>query len=161
MTEDPDEHESPGSLRPTSAWSLFLAALLGLAGGFLLRVVAVPVLGSPPLIGWAQGLVLFFVAAIIGYVAWHTWQTIHVRRVRLEPHKAVNRLVLARACALVGALVAGGYTGYALTWIGDPAELADQRLLRGLVAAAGGLLVMIAALFLERACRVPKDDPEP
>ena len=32
-------------------------------------------------------------------------------RERLEPHQAVNRLVLGRAAALVGALVAGGYAG--------------------------------------------------
>ena len=44
---------------------------------------------------------------------WRTWREVHVRRERLEPHRAVNRLVLARACALVGALVAGGYLGYA------------------------------------------------
>ena len=54
---------------------------------------------------------------------------------RLEPHRAVNRLVMAKACALVGALVAGGYAGYALTWLGMEAELADQRLLRSAIAA--------------------------
>ena len=32
----------------------------------------------------------------------------------------MNRLVLARACALVGALVAAGYVGYAVSWLGDP-----------------------------------------
>ena len=36
-----------------------------------------------------------------------------------EPHRAVNRLVLGRAGALVGALVAGGYAGYAVSWIGS------------------------------------------
>ena len=53
----------------------------------------------------------------------------HVHHERLEPHQAVNRLVLARACALVGALVAGGYVGYALSWVGVDAELAGQRVL--------------------------------
>ena len=38
--------------------------------------------------------------------------------------------MLARACALVGALAAGGYAGYAVTWLGDASELADERLLR-------------------------------
>ena len=37
----------------------------------------------------------------------------------------MNRLVLARACALVGALVAGGYLGYALSWVGVDTELGD------------------------------------
>ena len=46
-----------------------------------------------------------------------------------QPHQAVNRLVLAKACALAGALVAGGYLGYALSWVGlTDAELAQQRM---------------------------------
>ena len=72
----------------------------------------------PPLVSWAQPLALLLLAAILGYVAWATWRTVHVRRERLLPHQAVNRLVLARACVLVAALVAGGYLGYALSWIG-------------------------------------------
>ena len=49
---------------------------------------------------WAQPLALFLVAAILAGTAWATWRTMHVHRERLEPHQAVNRLVLARACAL-------------------------------------------------------------
>jgi integral membrane sensor domain MASE1 len=79
-----------------------------------------------------------------------------VRRERLEPHQAVNRLVLARAGALVGALVAGGYAGYAISWIGDPAELAGQRILRSVIAVVAGVLIVVGALLLERACRVRK-----
>ena len=77
---------------------------------------------------------------------------------RLEPHRAVNRLVLARACALVGALVAGGYVGYAVSWLGDDAELADQRVLRSAVAGLAGVAIVVTAMLLERACRVRSDD---
>ena len=70
----------------------------------------------------------------------------------------MNRLVLARAGALVGALVAGGYAGYAVSWIGDPAELAGQRIIRSLVAVAAGVVIVVGALLLERACRVQKKD---
>jgi hypothetical protein len=97
----------------------------------------------------------------VGTTAWQTWRTVHVRRDRLEPHRAVNRLVLGRASALVGALVAGGYAGYAVSWIGSAAELADQRMLRSALAAACGVLMVVAGLFLERACRVRKRPPAP
>jgi hypothetical protein len=117
--------------------------------------------GTAPLVTWVQALALLFVAAFLGYVAWHTWQTIQVQRGRLEGNKAVNRLVLARASALVGALAAGGYAGYGITWLGDPSELADERLLRCAVATVGGLLVMAASLALERACRVPSAPADP
>ena len=83
-----------------------------------------------------------------------------MRREWLEPHRAVNRLVLAKSCALVGALVAGGYAGYAVSWIGLDAELADAagRTL-GRWRRSAGLVDRLAAVLLERACRVRKDDP--
>lgn len=157
MTQEPVPPE--GHLRPTTGASLAIAAVIGLVAGWLLRPVAVRLNGTAPLVTWIQALALVFVAGVLAYVAWHTWQTIQVQRRRLPDHRAVNRLVLARACALVGALAAGGYTGYAITWLGDASELADERLLRSGVAALGGLLMMLASLALERACRVPSEDP--
>jgi len=68
--------------------------------------------------------------------------------------------VLARACAFVGALAAGGYLGYALSWVDVEAELADQRLVRSLVAVVASVLVVVTALLLERSCRVRDDDPQ-
>ena len=73
----------------------------------------------------------------MGFLAWHTWQTVQVRGERLEAQQAVNRLVLARACALAGTLVAAGYIGYAVSWLGDASALADTWILRAVVAAPG------------------------
>jgi high-affinity Fe2+/Pb2+ permease len=72
----------------------------------------------------------------------------------------VNRLVLARACALVGALVAGGYAGYALSWVGMDSDLASQRLWRSAVAAVAGVAIVVTSMLLERACRVRSDDED-
>lgn len=159
MTQPPVPPE--GHLRPTTGASLAIAAVIGMIAGWLLRPVMVRLSGTAPFVTWAQALALVFVAAVLAYVAWHTWHTIQVRHERLPDNRAVNRLVLARACALVGALAAGGYAGYGVTWLGDASELADQRLLRCGVAAVGGLLMMLASLALERACRVPSEDGGP
>ena len=70
----------------------------------------------------------------------------------------MNRLVLGKACALVGALVAGGYLGYALAQLGVDEPAADARMWRALVAGIGGLAICGAALLLELACRVPPAD---
>jgi hypothetical protein len=148
-------------LRPTSATSLAVAAAIGLVGGGLLRTVAVAIDGTAPIVTWIQALSLVFVACFVGALAWDTWRTLHVRHQRLEPHRAVNRLVLARACALVGALVAAGYAAYAVTWVGDGSELAGQRILRSGVAALGGVAMVITSLLLERACRLPSRDDGP
>jgi hypothetical protein len=159
VTEDPSgEEPSGGRLRPTSAAALTAWAVVGLVGGWLLHPMMERWRGTAPLVTWAQPLSLVLGAAILGGTAWATWRTLHVRRERLEPHQAVNRLVLARASALVGALVAGGYAGYALSWLGDDADLASQRAWRSAAAAAAGVAITITAVLLERACRVRSDD---
>lgn len=159
MVSDPEPDS--GTLRPTSALSLLGWALVGLVVGWAVHPLCERLDVVPPLVTAPQPLALLLLAAILGYVAWATHRTVQVRRERLEAHKAVNRLVLARASALVGALVGGGYLGYAISWIGDPAELADERLVRSLIATGCAVAAAVAALLLERACRVRKDDPEP
>ena len=134
-------------------------AVRGLLGGWLLRPLAVRMGETAPVVTWVQVGVLWFVVLILALAAWSMWR-MQAHGVRLEPQQAVNRLVLAKACALVGALVAGGYAGYALSWLGLEAELAGQRMLRSGVAALAGAAMCAAALLLERACRVRKDDAD-
>lgn len=149
-----------GTLRPTPPAILAAWAVIGLVLGWLVRLVAESLDRVAPLVSWAQPLGLLLVAAILGGTAWSTHRTVHVRRERLEPHQAVNRLVLARACAYAGAIVGGGYLGYAASWLGDASPLADDRVVRSAVAALGGLLMVVTALLLERACRVRPDDDQ-
>ena len=168
MIDDPDQRDEPedsgeparsGHLEPTPPGVVTAWGVAGLVGGWLVRPVSESVRGSGLVVSWVQPAALLLVSVTVGTIAWHTWRALHVRGERLEPHHAVNRLVLGRASALVGALAAGGYTGYAISWIGSEAELADQRLLRSAVAAVCGLLVCVGGLLLERACRVRKDPP--
>jgi Protein of unknown function (DUF3180) len=161
VSVDPPEGEPPGgNLRPTSGGVLTGWAVAGLIGGWLLHPVSERFLTTAPVVTWAQPLALALVAVILGATAWVTWRALHVHHERPEPHHMVNRLVLARACAMVGALVAGGYAGYALSWMGVDAELASQRAWRSAAGAAAGVAIAITAVLLERACRVPSDDNE-
>jgi apolipoprotein N-acyltransferase len=158
---DPDDEPPPsnGRLRSTSPGVVTGFTLVGLVLGWLLHPVSVAVNGSAPTVGWLPVLALLFVAAVVGAVAWSTHRQLHRRRERLEPHRAVNRLVLAKSCALAGALIAGGYLGYALSWLGyTDAELARQRAVHALVGGVSGALLVVASLLLERACRVSRDD---
>ena len=159
--EPEPEPQPEGHLRPTSPAALTAWAVVGLVGGWLLHPVTERLNGSSPVVTWSQRLALFVVAAILGSTAWLTGRSVHGRHARLEPHRAVNRLVLARACALVGALVAGGYLGYAVSWLGVDAELASQRAWRSAVGALAGVAITITAVLLERACRIRSDDPAP
>ncbi|WP_370288561.1 DUF3180 domain-containing protein [Nocardioides sp.] len=145
-------------LRPTPVSSALAWAGVGVVGGLLLRF-AVGRLGAvAPLVTLPQGLAFALLAAILGYVAWATRRSLRGRGSRLAAHQAVNRFLLGRASALVSALALGGYLAYGLTWIGDPAERADDRLVGSLVAAGCALAAVVAGLLLERACRVPPSE---
>jgi hypothetical protein len=144
-----------------SAASLCAWALVGLVAGWVYHRLLDETTRPAPLVSWAQPLALFLVAAILGGTAWSTRRSVQQARVRLSADHAVNRLVLARACAYVGCLVAGGYVGYAISWLGDGSDLAAQRAVRSAVAGLAGVLVVVAGLMLERACRVPPEDDEP
>ena len=163
MTAGPDDDEEEprpaGHIGTTTAGSLIGFSLIGLVCGWLLRPLGIRLSGTAPTVGWLPVLALLFVAVVVGAVAWSTHRAIHKRHERLPPHQAVNRLVLGKACALAGALVAGGYLGYALSWLGlTEAELARQRVVRSLVGGGSGVALVIGSLLLERACRVNRDD---
>jgi hypothetical protein len=157
---DPDE-EPAGYLAPTPPGVVTAWGVVGLVAGWLVHPLSEAVNGTALVVSWVQPGALLLLAAAVGVTAWQTWRAVQVRRQRLEPHRAVNRLVLGRASALVGALVAGGYAGYAVSWVGSEVELAGQRMFRSALAAVCGLLVVAGGLLLERACRVRKDPPEP
>jgi len=152
----------PGRLRPMSPAALSVWAVLGLIGGWVFHRLADRGTGVPPQVPWVQALALLLVAAILVGTAWSTRRTIQHHPGRLSPHQAVNRLVLARACAYVGALAAGVYIGYAVSWFGvDTTDLAGQRVFQSGCAGLAGILIVVGGVLLERACRVPPEDDEP
>ena len=153
MAQEP----APGRVRPTSVKLLaavaFVGVLLGWFGGTLLERSE----GVAPTVPWTSVFVLVFAAAVLGGTAWSTWRTIHRQRRWIDPHRAVNFLVLAKASSLVGSLVAGGYIGFGALFLDDlSAPLPQERVFRSALVAVAALLVVVAGLLLERACRVPK-----
>jgi ABC-type Fe3+-siderophore transport system permease subunit len=155
--------QAPSGNRVTSTppRALVVAALFGGLAGWLLAVTTSAMDVVPPSIPWSAPVGLFVVGALVGALAWSTHQQIQVRRERMEPQRAVAFLVLGKASALGGALVAGGYLGYALSFVGRfEADGPRERVIRSLVAMVGGLALSAAGLLLERACRVPYDEDE-
>lgn len=154
--------EQEGRLRTTAATTLAIVGLIGLAVGGVIRPLIERGNGVAPTVPWAASLTLAFLAAVLGGLAWTTYRTIHQQRRRIEPQRAVNLLVFGKASAIAGAAVAGGYLGYALSWIdsADDAALPRERLVHSLVACAAAAVVMAGGLLLERACRVPGDEDE-
>jgi hypothetical protein len=157
--DGPEEPEGPGgTVRITGPAPLAVLGIVGLVGGWSIRPLSIRMGFLEPSVTIASIAALFFVAAVVGGSAYLTRRVVRRDRAALAHHQAVNRLVLGKACALAGALVAGGYLGFALAQLGVGEPAADQRLWRALVAGVAGLLVCVAALLLELACRVPPED---
>ncbi len=150
---EPDD-DRIGHLRPVAPSFLAGLVLLGLVLGWLLHPLAERWRGMAPTVSWLPALALAFVAAFLAATAWSTSRAMRGQRPRPAPHQMVNRFVAGRASALVGALFAGGYAGYALSWLGSEAQLGPQRMIRSGAAALAAVLLTVAAALLERACRV-------
>ena len=155
------DRPSGGSIKITPPRALAVAALFGALAGWLIVAAANSFDLVAPQVPWTAPVGLFLIAALVGVIAYSTYQRIHVRRQRIEPQRAVAFLVLGKASALAGALVAGGYLSYALMFITrlDAAAPRD-RVIKSAVAAVAGVALAVAGLLLERACRVPKSDDE-
>lgn len=143
----------------TSVATLLVAAVFGALGGWLIVVVCNALDLVPPYVPWTAPAALAVIAALVGALAWSTHQRIHVRRERIEPERAVAFLVLGKASALAGALIAGGYLTFALMFVGRwDADAPRERVIRSLVAAFVAVGLCVAGLLLERACKVPDSD---
>jgi hypothetical protein len=155
------DRPSGGSIKITPPRALAVAALFGALAGWLVVAAANSFDLVAPQVPWTAPVGLFLITALVGVIAYSTHQRIHVRRQRIEPQRAVAFLVLGKASALAGALVAGGYLTYALMFITRLDAVAPRdRVIKSAVAAVAGIALAVAGLLLERACRVPKSDDE-
>jgi H+/Cl- antiporter ClcA len=147
-----------GSVNLTPLRALVVAAIFGGLAGWLLVVMAQAFDLIPPEVPWTAPIGLILVAALVGALAYSTHQRIQVRREHIEPQRAVAFLVLGKASALAGALVAGGYFGFALMFLTrlDAAAPRD-RVIRSAVAVVAGIVLCVMGLLLERACKVPTE----
>ncbi|MCW2757794.1 MAG: hypothetical protein JWO46_1540 [Nocardioidaceae bacterium] len=157
---------SPGNVRPTGPGPLVGLGSVAAVVGWSIRPLSIHFDAAVPVISVWSVVVIWVLAVAVGVVAFRTWRLLQRApgalrdRTPLEPYQAVNRLVLGKAAALAGAVVLGGYAGFAIAHLGiAPTQLSGQRLLRAAIAAAGGLALLVAGLLLERACRVRSEAP--
>jgi hypothetical protein len=138
---------------------LLLGAALGWSGVAVLEATGTIVARTP----WSAAGGLAFFAALLLAGAWYMYDRVHRQQRRVEALTAVRLLALAKASALVGALVAGVYAGFAVHFV-PVLDTPDgrERVVRGVVTALAALVVVAGGLLLERACKVPKgpDDAE-
>ncbi|MGP3952080.1 DUF3180 domain-containing protein [Streptomyces sp. 7N604] len=124
--------------------------------------------GTLPRVPVAAPIVLGAIAAVLAATALSLRARLNAQRERRPGAKGVDPLVAARAVvfgqasALVAALVAGMYGGAFVFLLLDGLDAGprrDQAIYAGLSVVAG-IAVVIAALFLERVCKLPEDEDE-
>ena len=156
--EDKQEPARPGSVRPTSRRLLIAIAVLGVAIGITIVKAIESGGGVAPTVSWLTLVAWAFLAALLFAAARNTHQRIQVRRERVEASRAVFLLMIGKASAFVGALCAGVYAGFALSFLQSVGSSGPRnRVIMAGLAAVISVLVVTAGLLLERACRIPED----
>ena len=149
-------------MRPTRITVLVVLAVAAAAVGYALTAAFYADVQSPPVYA---PLWLLLLGLAEGYTASMTRGRL-AGRPGTKPINAivVSRLaVLAKATSPVGALAFGGYTGFLVYVARTDSAAADRDIRTAALGMACSLLLVIAALLLERVCRVkaPKDDDHP
>ncbi|MER5970674.1 DUF3180 domain-containing protein [Streptomyces sp. NPDC001922] len=122
--------------------------------------------GTLPRVPVAAPIVLGVIAAVLAATALALRARLKAQRERRPDAKGVDPMVAARAVvfgqasALVASLVAGVYAGAFVFLLIDGLDAGprrDQAIYAGL-SVVTGVAVVVAALFLERVCRLPEDE---
>jgi Protein of unknown function (DUF3180) len=150
-------------MRPTRARVLLALALLGAVVGWALtRLVDIFADRTLP-VPWTAPFVMGVLA--IALALWARGTNARLRRRPgtrpMDPLVAARSAALAMAASRTGALVAGFYLGVAVALLPDwDISTTRTRIVVSGVGVATGVLVVLAALWLERVCRVPPDPSE-
>ncbi|MFG2194811.1 DUF3180 domain-containing protein [Streptomyces sp. NPDC048639] len=140
-----------------------VAAVLSWAGARLWDTF-----GTLPRVPVAAPIVLAVIAAVLAATALALRARLKAQRERRPGAKGVDPMVAARAVvfgqasALVASLVAGMYGGTFLFLLLDGLDAGprrDQAIYSGL-SVVTGIAVVVAALFLERVCKLPEDEDD-
>jgi len=149
----------PG-LRPTKATTLIVAALITAGLGWL---VMHQYFAQLPNVTWLPGLILAGLGVVEAIAAHDTKARVEQRprSGALNPLLVARLVVLAKASSLAGSIFAGWYGGVAAWALSERGNLnvADANLPPSIGGLIGALVLVAAALQLERAGRVP-DPPD-
>lgn len=147
-------------MRPTNTSTLIVAGLAMAAASWL---AISRFYGDFPSIPWLPGITLLALAGLELAAAVNTKNRIDHRpgTERVDPLLVARYLVLAKASALAAALFTGLYAGVTIWLFTEQGRLAQAQndLLPAAIGTLGGVTLVFAALFLERACRVPPPPP--
>lgn len=156
VTPPPDEPNPKARLEPTRPSTLIVAALAATAFAW---IGISNFWNELPTLPWLPPLTLIGLAIFEGFEAYSTRNRIARKSGAgpLQPLVVARYAVLAKASALAASIFGGLYVGvssWLLTQRGVLAKVSDN-LPQALLGVAGAVVLVAAALWLERSCRVP------
>jgi hypothetical protein len=149
-------------MRPTSPG--LLLSLAGIAGVTVWALVgAWTAAQGLPFVPWSAAAIIWAAALAIAIAALvlrpRLRRTDKARP--LSPFAAARLAALALASSRTGALLVGGYLGYAVVVLGNlDNEYRRRALAVAAVSAVGSAVLIGAGLLLERFCRIPPPPPQ-
>jgi hypothetical protein len=102
---------------------------------------------------------LVVIAAVVVALGWPIRQTLHGKRTaRLDPFRAMRVVLLAKASALVGALLGGASLGVVAHLLSRPVAPSGTDIGLTVFSIVASLAALAAGLIVEQWCRIPPDD---
>lgn len=150
------------SVQLTSWRTVILAGLIGALFGYALFAgLEVFGLEHEMRLPVAAVITIAVVAVVVGWLAYLTYRTIHVRRRTMAGQQAVLLLALGKTTLLAGAALVGGYAAIGLQALPrlDAAFPRERAVAAGLAVVAS-IVLAVAGRLLERACQVPREPPD-
>ena len=141
----------------STRWQTLLLVAAGAAvGTWILQRTMASRGALPPNVPWLVVVVELGIAAVVFVLGWHVRQYLQGKRPNLDALRAARTVVLAKASCYTGALLAGWYGGHVLALVSGTDEPGNGgRILSAAVAMAGGIVLAVVGLVVERFCRIP------
>ncbi|MFK4728793.1 DUF3180 domain-containing protein [Agromyces mediolanus] len=144
----------------THAPVLVAFAAVGLVLGYLGDLAIVSAGGNalvPPI---SLAITLVGVGAVVVALAWPIRRSVKGTGRRVDPFHAMRVAVLAKACSLSGALVAGFGIGITIFLLTRTVVPQAGTVWLAAATAIGAALLLVAGLVAEHFCTLPPDDHE-
>lgn len=152
-------------MTPTRTSVLAAVAAISLVLGLALADLVDTVSGRMIPVPWSSAITVAAVAVALGGWAWSFRRRLAAAadgQQRVDPFVAVRTAALAMAASRAGAITAGLFGGIGLWFTADLSiPVARQRALICAVGVIASLALVLAAMWLERICRLPEDPDTP
>lgn len=143
-------------IRRTRARTILLVVTVTAALGWALARALEARGAYLPLVPWAVDIAIGVLAAVVLWAGLTVRAYQQGKRPDLDGIRAARTLVLAKAAALTGSLLAGWYLAQVLLVIGDlEVEARRDKAIAAAVATLAAVVLVAAGLLAERWCQVP------